>query len=100
MREDPHSTIEAVAKEAGVSVSTVSRVIRGEKYISDATRAAVLHAMERLNYQPSRIARSLKRGQDRSGILCLLLTDPKRRVSEPFFIEFLVGATDAAARAQ
>lgn len=100
MHEDPRSTIGAVAKEAGVSISTVSRVIRGEKYISREARAAVLHAMERLNYQPSRIARSLKRGQDRTGILCLLLTDPKRRVSEPFFIEFLAGATDAAARAQ
>ena len=100
MHEDPRSTIEAVAKEAGVSISTVSRVMRGEKYISSEARAAVLHAMERLNYQPSRIARSLKRGQDRTGIICLLLTDPKRRVSEPFFIEFLAGATDAAARAQ
>lgn len=99
MCTEPRANLQSVAKEAGVSVSTVSRVLRGERYISRDTQDAVIEAMERLNYRPSRIARSLKRGQDRTGIITLLLSEPKRRVSEPFFVEFLAGATDAAAEA-
>jgi len=96
---EPRANLQSVAREAGVSVSTVSRVLRGERYIRSETQAAVLQAMERLNYRPSRIARSLKQGQDRTGIITLLLSEQKRRVSEPFFVEFLAGATDAASEA-
>lgn len=99
MCTEPRVNLQSVAREAGVSVSTVSRVLRGERYIKRETQEAVVQAMERLNYRPSRIARSLKRGQDKTGILSLLLSDPRRRVSEPFFVEFLAGATDATAEA-
>lgn len=96
---DDHVTLKHVAEEAGVSVSTVSRVVRGEPYISEETRACVLAAMERLQYRPSRIARSLKRGQEGTGNICLLINEPRRRVSEPFFTELLAGVTDAAVEA-
>jgi len=56
--------------------------------------------MERLRYRPSRIARSLKRGDQKTGTICLFLRNPKRRFSEPFFIEFLAGVTDAATEAE
>lgn len=48
-----------VAKEAGVSPTTVSRVINDHGYLSTATKDKVHAAMEKLNYQPNSLARSL-----------------------------------------
>lgn len=52
-------TIADVAKEAGYSPMTVSRVINGEKNVRDATRIAVQEAIAKLNYSPNLAARSL-----------------------------------------
>lgn len=51
--------LEDVAKLAGVSRTTVSRVLNNRGYISDETRKKVHHAVETLNYHPNEIARSL-----------------------------------------
>ncbi|WP_251565201.1 LacI family DNA-binding transcriptional regulator [Paenibacillus pasadenensis] len=53
--------IKDVAKHAGVSVTTVSRVLNGEKYVKDDLRARVQRAIDELGYSPSHIARSLVR---------------------------------------
>ncbi|WP_136605716.1 LacI family DNA-binding transcriptional regulator [Paenibacillus dokdonensis] len=53
--------IKDVAKHAGVSVTTVSRVLNGEKYVKDDLKAKVNKAIEELGYAPSHIARSLVR---------------------------------------
>lgn len=53
------STIDDVAKLAGVSIATVSRVLNGKNGISDKTREAVQRAIEELDYKPSRSARDL-----------------------------------------
>ncbi|MCC3375368.1 LacI family DNA-binding transcriptional regulator [Cohnella sp. REN36] len=53
--------IKDVAKRAGVSVTTVSRVLNGEKYVKDDLRAKVNRVIEELGYAPSQIARSLVR---------------------------------------
>ncbi|MDD9266693.1 LacI family DNA-binding transcriptional regulator [Paenibacillus sp. GCM10023248] len=53
--------IKDVAKKAGVSVTTVSRVLNGEKYVKDDLKAKVKLAIEELGYAPSHIARSLVR---------------------------------------
>ncbi|MBB6672446.1 LacI family DNA-binding transcriptional regulator [Cohnella nanjingensis] len=53
--------IKDVAKRAGVSVTTVSRVLNGEKYVKDDLRAKVNRVIEELGYTPSQIARSLVR---------------------------------------
>lgn len=53
--------IKDVAQRAGVSVTSVSRVLNGEKYVSEDILQRVNEAIEELNYSPSHIARSLKK---------------------------------------
>ncbi|WP_219834164.1 LacI family DNA-binding transcriptional regulator [Paenibacillus sp. R14(2021)] len=55
--------IKDVAKLAGVSVTTVSRVLNGEKYVKDDLKAKVNRAIDELGYAPSHIARSLVRNK-------------------------------------
>lgn len=74
-------TIKDVARLAGVTVTTVSRVLNNRGYISDATRQKVYQAMEELNYQPNEIARSLHRRK--SKLIGLIIPT----VSHPFFGE-------------
>ena len=52
-------TIKDVAKLAGVSISTVSRVINDSKPVSPEARRKVLHAIKELEYEPNEVARSL-----------------------------------------
>ncbi|MCM8730623.1 LacI family DNA-binding transcriptional regulator [Hephaestia sp. GCM10023244] len=85
-------TIADVAKRAGVSPMTVSRVINGEQTVRPLTRAAVEEAIRQLNYAPNSAARSLAGGgQVRIG---LLYSNP----SAAYLSEFLVGVLDQAAR--
>ncbi|WP_026486122.1 LacI family DNA-binding transcriptional regulator [Caldanaerobius polysaccharolyticus] len=53
-------TIKDVAKHAGVSIATVSRVINNNYYVSPEIEKRVLKAIKELNYYPNSIARSLK----------------------------------------
>ena len=46
-------TIKDVAKEAGVSIATVSKVINGKPSISEPTRLRVLEVIKQLNYRPN-----------------------------------------------
>ena len=55
-----------VAAAAGVSSQTVSRVLNGERWVAEATRARVLEAAQRLNYRPNRAARTLATQRSRS----------------------------------
>lgn len=85
-------TIRDVARRAGVSSMTVSRVINGEKNVRAATREAVLTAVRQLNYQPNPLARSLAGGElIRIG---LLYSNP----SAAYLSEFLVGSLEQASR--
>ncbi|HVZ98961.1 MAG TPA: LacI family DNA-binding transcriptional regulator [Caulobacterales bacterium] len=68
------ATILDVAKQAGVSVKTVSRVLNDHENVSEETRAAVYEAMRALNYRPNDAARQL-RGQTSPNV-GLLLGDP------------------------
>ena len=74
-------TIKDVAERAGVSVTTVSRVLNNRGYISEATRKKVYKAMEELDYQPNEVARSLFR--KKSNIIGLIVPT----VAHPFFGE-------------
>jgi DNA-binding LacI/PurR family transcriptional regulator len=55
-------TIKSVAREAGVSIATVSRVFTGVNAVGNAVRAKVLKAARKLDYHPNRLARSLRDG--------------------------------------
>ena len=60
---NPRPTIRDVARKAGVSHQTVSRVINGSESVLPETRAVVESAIEQMGYHPSAIARSMARGQ-------------------------------------
>lgn len=55
--------LKEVAAHAGVSIATVSRVINGGPYVTDAVRARVTASMQTLGYEPHALARSLRTGQ-------------------------------------
>jgi DNA-binding LacI/PurR family transcriptional regulator len=59
----PRPTIRDVAREAGVGLGTVSRVLGGSPHVSDGTRQRVTAAIERLGFHPSPSARALSRGR-------------------------------------
>lgn len=67
------ANIRDVAKAAGVSHQTVSRVINGHPSLRDSTRQRVLDAMEALQFRPNRAARSLV--TSRSGMIGVLVTN-------------------------
>lgn len=73
--------IDDVARQAGVSVTTVSRVLNNRGYISEETREKVYRVMKELDYQPNEMARALFRRK--SNMIGLIIPD----VSHPFFSE-------------
>lgn len=84
------ATMADVAQYAGVTKTTVSRVLNNKGEISPETRARVLNAVEVLGYRRSRIARSL--ATDRTFLLGLIVPS----ISTEFFIDIARGAEDAA----
>ncbi|MGW5174140.1 LacI family DNA-binding transcriptional regulator [Streptomyces sp. NPDC004082] len=89
-------TIHDVAREAGVSRGTVSRVLNGGHYVSPAAQEAVNAAIRRTGYVVNRHARSLITG--RSDSVGFLLTEPQERFFEdPNFNVLLRGCTQALA---
>lgn len=66
-------TIEDVAKEAKVSIATVSRVINGTKTVSPALEKRVLEAIEKTNFKPNLYAKYLSTNQ--SDIIGVVVTD-------------------------
>jgi LacI family transcriptional regulator len=83
-------TMADVAREAGVSAMTVSRVINNKDDVSSATRGRVLEVVDRLGYRPSGIARSL--ATRRTGTLGLVVPD----VANPFFADVARGVEHVA----
>lgn len=75
------TTIYEVAKNAGVSVATVSRVLNNTGYVKDTTRFKVEESIEKLNYTPNVTARNLYK--QKTDIIGLLIPD----ISNPFFTE-------------
>ncbi|MDE2112566.1 MAG: LacI family DNA-binding transcriptional regulator [Alphaproteobacteria bacterium] len=86
------ATIYDVARYARVSKTTVSRVLNGSPNVDDNTRAAVLRAVNELQFRPNKAARSLASAAEfRIG---LLYNNP----SVAYFSELLIGALDSSSR--
>ena len=83
-------TIYDIAREANVSIATVSKVINGIGRVSDATRKRVLQIVADLNFEPNVVASALAGGNTRT--IGLLLPD----VNNPYFSEIVRGAEDEA----
>ena len=86
------ATIKEVAQRAGVSVTTVSRVLNKRGYISQEMHDKIYATMEELNYQPNEVARSLTRR--RTKIIGLLVPS----VDDPYFGEVVNQLILAAMR--
>jgi LacI family transcriptional regulator len=83
-------TLADVAREAGVSLMTVSRVVNNKEGVSQETRQLVQEIIQKLGYRPSSIARSL--ATHRTGTLGLIVPD----VSNPFFSDITHGLEQVA----
>ncbi len=79
--EDSIATIKEVAKRAGVSVSTVSHVVNGTRFVSEDLRNKVLPVLDALDYQPNRLAMGLRKKS--SSAIGLIVAD----ITNPFFSE-------------
>ena len=77
------TTIEDVAREAGVSVASVSRVISGTRSVRPKTKNAVLEAAEKLGYQKNYFASALRRRSTNTVGMVV------PHIANPFFIELV-----------
>ncbi|UFT98673.1 LacI family DNA-binding transcriptional regulator [Radiobacillus kanasensis] len=84
------ANIQEVAKKAGVSVATVSRVLNKQAIVSDKTKEKVEQAIKELNYEPSLLGRNLRTSESR----LLLVLIPS--ISNPFYAEIINGIEDTA----
>lgn len=77
------ATLKDVARESGLTVSTVSRILNNRGYISDNARQKVANAMEELNYRPNEVARSLHRKS--TNMIGLIVP----HIRHPYFAEMI-----------
>ncbi len=85
-----HLTLESVAEIAGVSRSTVSRVINGQIGVRDDVRQRVLEVIQQTGYQPNVAARAL--ASNRSGIIGLVIPHAVSTLfSDPYFPRLIQG---------
>jgi LacI family transcriptional regulator len=88
------ASITEVARLAGVSAATASRVVSAADYpVSAATRARVLEAARELDYVPNALARGLLKS--RFPVVAVIVHD----ISDPYFAEIVRGVDDAASAA-
>lgn len=86
------ATMKDVARLAGVSVSTVSRVLANHPAISEETASRVREAMQTLKYQPNQIARSLSNRATHT--VALIMPDPANYpLMNPFFVNAIRGVS-------
>ncbi|MFD3158450.1 LacI family DNA-binding transcriptional regulator [Haloimpatiens sp. FM7330] len=84
------ASIKDVAKEAGVSIATVSRVLNNIDVVNEETKKKVLEAIKKLQYRPNIVARSLK--TQRTSTIGMIIPD----ISSQFYPEIVRGAEDVA----
>lgn len=84
------ATIQEVARQAGVSISTVSRVVNGVAPVTPEVASRVRAVIQSLNDRPSSAARAMR--AQRSKIIGILISD----IQNPFFTGLICGAEDVA----
>src|SRR2546422_10135522 len=89
-------TIKDIAEQSKVSLSTVSLVLDGNPRISPATRDRVHKTIERLGYQPNRMARALAWRHTRT--LAVLMPQLKHGFADVYFGEIVSGIYDKACK--
>lgn len=85
-------TIKEVAKEANVSVATISRTLNNDKNVSEKTRRHVMEVIERLGYTPNVLGRNLR--VSKTNRILTLVPD----ISNTFYSEVLRGIDDLAEK--
>jgi DNA-binding LacI/PurR family transcriptional regulator len=86
-------TLDEVARLAGVSRATVSRVVNGSPLVTEATREAVERSIRELGYVPNRAARALV--TRRTDTIALVVSEPEARAfSDPFFRTIVRGISN------
>jgi DNA-binding LacI/PurR family transcriptional regulator len=84
------ANMQEIAKMAGVSLGTVSHVLNNTAVVREATRQRVLEAVQLAGYQPSQLARGLRR--DKTNMIGMIIPD----ITNPFFPAVVRGAEDVA----
>lgn len=88
------ASMNEVAKRAGVSIATVSRVLNNSESVNESTRLKILKAIKDLKYQPSRVAKRLRSKSVSSNLLGVLIPD----IQNPFYVDVMRGIEDVAYR--
>ena len=89
-KTDGAITMKHIAEEAGVSLGTVSHVMSGKAPVRPGLRRRVMEAVRSLGYQPSLIARDLRR--NKTSIIGMVIPD----ITNPFFPAVVRGVEDIA----
>src|SRR5579872_4705015 len=84
------ANMKKIAELAGVSLGTVSHVLNGTARVRDPLRKRGMHAVPATGYQPSQLARGLRR--DKTNLLAMIIPD----ILNPFFPGVVRGAEDIA----
>ncbi len=93
-QEKRSTTIRDVAKTAGVSVSTVSRVLNGKIDVAKETKTHVLEVIEDLGYSTNLAARSMR--SQKKNLIGLIMPD----IAYPYAIEIMKGVNQAIAESE
>ena len=97
------STVKDVAKKAGVSAMTVSRVLNGTGAVSEATKARVIEAASELHYYGNSVARSLRVNETKTiGVVLsdsseMVLSSILRSIQDDVFTRIILGEEDIGA---
>lgn len=86
------ASMDDVAKRAGVSIATVSRVLNNNGKVNEATRVRILKAIKELKYQPSRVAKRLRSKSVSGNLIGVLIPD----IQNPFYVDVLEGIEEIA----
>ncbi|GLG02822.1 LacI family transcriptional regulator [Alicyclobacillus hesperidum subsp. aegles] len=83
-------SLQEVARVAGVSIATVSRVINGNYFVTDETKQRVLEAIQKLNYRPNGVAKSLRGARTKT--IGLIVPD----IPNPYFSSIIAEVEHSA----